>query len=255
MRRLAAFAVVAMTAIAALAAEPVIPPPRGFVTDTAGVFDDATHRRIDALATELRAKTGAEIAVLTVETTAPLDDFSYAMKVVDTWKPGRGREDTGLLVLLAVKDRKLRVLTGYGLEGILPDGLVGQIEDETMTPAFRAGDLAAGMERGVHAFAARIAADKGVTLTGVAPPSRAARPPPGPFDGLLGLLVLIAVLVLLAWLSSYAPPSMRGRGGYYPGGYGGWGGGGLGGGFGGGGGGFGGYSGGSFGGGGAGRSW
>jgi uncharacterized protein len=249
MRSLAALALLALTASAGVAAEPVVPTPRGFVTDTAGALDLATVRRIEALATELRDKTGAELAVLTVETTAPLDDFSYAMRVVDTWRPGRKREDTGLLVLLAVKDRKLRVMTGYGLEGILPDGLVGQIEDEEMTPAFRAGNLADGVERGVRAFAARIAADKGVTLTGV-PAPRASTP--SPFDGYVGFLVLLGIILVLLWLSRYAPPSVRrgGRGGYY----GGWGDGGFGGG-GGGGGGFGGFSGGGFGGGGAGRSW
>jgi uncharacterized protein len=252
MRSLGALALLVLTASAGVAAEPVVPTPRGFVTDTAGALDDATVRRIEALATELRDKTGAELAVLTVETTAPLDDFSYAMRVVDTWRPGRKREDTGLLVLLAVKDRKLRVMTGYGLEGILPDGLVGQIEDEEMTPAFRAGNLAEGVERGVRAFAARIAADKGVTLTGVPPP-----PPPRPATSPFVMLILFAGLLGLVYLlfkfASYLPPSFwNGGGSYSRGGYGGWGGG-FGGG--GGGGGFGGFSGGGFGGGGAGRSW
>ena len=257
MRRLAALGLVVLIATAAVAAEPVIPAPRGFVTDVAGALDPATVRRIDDLATELRDKTGAEIAVLTVETTAPLDDFSYAMRVVDTWRPGRKRDDTGLLVLLAVQDRKLRILTGYGLEGILPDGLVGQIEDEEMTPAFRAGHLPDGIERGVRAFAARIAADKRVTLTGVPPPrARPAQAPPSPFVMLILLFGLVGLVYLLVKFASYLPPSFWSGGGSYPrGGYGGWGGGGLGGGFGGGGGGFGGFSGGGFGGGGAGRSW
>src|SRR5512143_3408644 len=152
-RSLVALGLAVLVATAAVAAEPDVPTPRGFVTDVAGALHAATVRRIDALATELRDKTGAELAVLTVETTAPLDDFSYAMRVVDAWRPGRKREDTGLLVLVAVKDRKLRVMTGYGLEGILPDGLVGQIQDEEMTPAFRAGKLSEGVERGVRAFA------------------------------------------------------------------------------------------------------
>src|SRR5262249_56605870 len=131
----------------ARADEPAIPTPHGFVTDLAGVLPADVTTRLTALLTELQAKTGAEIAVLTVRTTAPLDDFTYAMRVVDAWRPGRKREDTGLLVLVAVKDRKLRVLTGYGLEGILPDGLVGQIEDEAMLPAFRTGRMDEGIER------------------------------------------------------------------------------------------------------------
>jgi uncharacterized protein len=233
--------------------EPTIPTPRGFVTDSAGVLSPSVIARLTALATELQAKTGAEIAVLTVDTTAPLDDFSYAMKVVDTWRPGRKRDDTGLLVLLAVKDRKLRVLTGYGLEGILPDGLVGQIEDEEMLPALRAGRIDEAIERGVREFAARIAADKGITLTGVPPPRVREEPPPD----WVTLLVLLLVLGAFVYLASRGTRAgWRRRGGFLPGGY--WGGGGFGGGgggFGGGGGGFGGFGGGGFGGGGAGRSW
>jgi uncharacterized protein len=254
----AAFAVCFATvaALAALQSEPAIPTPRGFVTDTANVLPQDVRVRLEALGEELRAKTGAEIAVLTVRTTAPLDDFSYAMKVADAWHPGRKREDTGLLMLLAVDDRKLRVLTGYGLEGILPDGLVGQIQDEEMVPALKAGRTGEAVERGARAFAARIAADKGVTLTGVPPPrpAREAEPP-----SLASLLMLFLFLAFFIWLMSQSSGGSgsgfgrrRRRGGMFlPGGY--WGGGG---GFGGGGGGgFGGFGGGSFGGGGAGRSW
>jgi uncharacterized protein len=216
------------------------------VTDLAQVLPPDTTSRLITLATEVQAKTGAEIAVLTVDTTAPLDDFTYAMRVVDAWKPGRRREDTGLLVLLVVKDRKVRVLTGYGLEGVLPDGVVGQIQDGEMVPSFRAGHLAVGIERGVRAFAARIAADKGVTLTGV-PPRHADGPPPLDWGAILLLVMIIGVLLVVTRLGPRGP--RRGRGVFLPGGFGGGGFGGSGGG------GFGGFGGGSFGGGGAGRSW
>jgi uncharacterized protein len=240
-----ALALLAASAIAAMAAEPAIPTPRGFVTDTAGVLGPDVTARITALATELQEKTGAEIAVLTVPSTAPLDDFQYAFRVAETWKPGRAKEDTGVLVVLAVQDHRLRVLTGYGVEGVLPDGLVGQIEDEEMLPALRAGRFGEGIERGVRAFASRIAAEKGVRLTGV--PSPQPRPESGP--DWVTLLVLLLLLVGFVWLASQASRgrARRGRGLFLPGGFGG--------GFGGGGGGFGGFGGGSFGGGGAGRSW
>src|SRR5712692_3320250 len=139
----------------ALAAEPRIDAPEGFVTDRAGVIAPATRERLVALLEELRAKTGAEIAVVTVDTTAPLDDFTYAMRIADAWKPGRKREDTGVVFLVATRDRKLRVLVGYGLEGILPDGLVGEIEDREVVPAFRAGRVDDGVWQGVAALASR----------------------------------------------------------------------------------------------------
>jgi uncharacterized protein len=244
-----------VTSSVAPADEPAIPTPRGFVTDLAGALPPDVTARLTAFLTELQAKTGAEIAVLTVDTTAPLDDFTYGMRVVDAWRPGRKRDDTGLLVLLAVKDRKLRVLTGYGLEGILPDGLVGEIQDREMVPAFREGRLADGVERGVREFARRIAADKGVTLTGV--PARTATPRPGqePAPDWLTIVIVLLFFCAMAYVASRGSRGLRRRGGFIPGGY--WGGGGNwgGGGFGGGGGGFGGFGGGGFGGGGAGRSW
>jgi uncharacterized protein len=229
------------------AAEPPVPAPTGWVTDLAGVLPPETRDRITRLVDELRAKTGAEVAVVTVETTAPLDDFTYAMRIADAWKPGRKGEDTGVVFLVATRDRKLRVLVGYGLEAVLPDGLVGEIADREVVPAFRAGRVAEGVWRGVAALAARIAAARGVELTG-APPPAAGRPAPVPVPGWVVLVVLVLFLVMLYQASR---PSRFRRGGFYPFGFGGFGGGG----FGGGGGGFGGFGGGSFGGGGAGRSW
>jgi uncharacterized protein len=240
----------AALAVAAPAQVP-IPTPQGFVTDTAGVIDAPTRARLTRLLEELQQKTGAEIAVLTVDSTQPLDDFTYAMQVAEAWKPGKKGEDTGVLVLVPVKDRKLRVLVGYGLEGTLPDGLVGAIQDREMVPEFRAGRIGEGIWRGVNAMANRIAAERGVTLTGAAPPrpvARAERPVP-----LWAIVLIVVVLMLIASRGGGGRRLRRGRGGpvFMPGG----GGGGGFGGFGGGGGGFGGFGGGGFGGGGAGRSW
>jgi uncharacterized protein len=243
-------------ALVASAATAQVAPPQGFVTDRAGVIDPATAAKLTRLLAELQQKTGAEIAVLTVDSTAPLDDFSYALQVAEAWRPGRKRDDTGVLVLVAVKDRKVRVLTGYGVEGILPDGLVGEIQDREMVPEFRAGRMAEGIWRGTAALANRIAAARGVQLTGVpGPRAAAARRQPIP---LWVIVLVVVVMMLLASRGGMGSGLRRGRGPViFPGGFGGgrrenddgFGG------FGGGGGGFGGFGGGGFGGGGAGRSW
>ena len=241
-------------ALPALAAEPRIPPPEGFVTDRAGVIPPATRERLVALLEELRQKTGAEIAVVTVPTTAPLDDFTYAMRIADAWKPGRKREDTGIVFLVAVEDHKLRIVTGYGLEGTLPDGLVGEIEDREIVPAFRAGRVDEGIWRGVAELAGRIADARGVELS-VATSHRAEPPGSAPIVDAIPFVLLVVILIFFGLVLAYGggPRLMFGRrGGFY---FGGFGGGFGGGGFGGGGGGFGGFGGGSFGGGGAGRSW
>jgi uncharacterized protein len=190
--------------------------------------------------------------VLTVRSTQPLDDFAYAMRVAEAWGVGKRGDDSGVLLLVATDDRKIRVLTGYGVEGILPDGLVGAIQDDEMLPSFREGRIDEGIWRGVAAIARRIAEAHGVSLDGL-PPPRARMPEPErvPMPGWAFLLFILLVCVAL-YVGSRMP---RGRGGGRYGGFpGGWSGGG--GGFGGlGSGGFGGFGGGRFGGGGAGRSW
>lgn len=185
-----------------------------------------------------------------MRSTQPLDDFTYAMRVAEAWGVGKRGDDTGVLMLIATDDRKIRVVTGYGLEGILPDGLVGAIQDEEMLPSFRAGRLDEGIWRGAAAIAGRIAADRGVTLDGVPAARRALpRPEPVPLPGWAFLLLILLVCVALM-ASARMPRGGRGIG-RFPGGFSGGGGG-----FGGfGRGGFGGFGGGRFGGGGAGRSW
>jgi uncharacterized protein len=249
---LAAATLVALRLASAASSEPTLPAPRGFVTDAADVIGSATRARLTALLEELRAKTGAEIAVVTVETTAPLDDFTYAMRLAEAWKPGRKKDDTGVVFLVAVQDRKLRVLVGYGLEGNLPDGLVGEIQDREVVPAFRAGRLEEGVWRGVAALATRIAAARGVTLEGAPPVVE--RPSPPQIPAWVVLLTLLVFLTLMLYPARRAARARR-RGFGWHGGFGGFGGGGFGGGYSGGGGGFGGFGGGRFGGGGAGRSW
>jgi uncharacterized protein len=247
-------------AATALAADPPVPQYQGYVTDLAGVIPADSRQRITQTIEDLKRQTGAEIAVLTVPTTEPLDDFSYAMRVADAWKVGAKGEDTGVLILLATQDRKLRILTGYGVEGILPDGLVGRIQDRDILPAFREGRLGEGLERGVATIAKRIIDGR----QGIPPP---ADEQPVEIPGWVILLLLLLLFLLFIWLSN-ASGGGRGGSSYYrrfPGGFGG--GSGRGGGFpigfppggfgggGGGGGGFEGFGGGSFGGGGAGRSW
>jgi uncharacterized protein len=244
MHRAGAFAAAILLGVAlAHAAEPALPRPDGFVTDRAGVLGPEIRQRITHLAETLQAKTGAELAVLTVRSTQPLDDLTYAMRIVDAWGVGKRGEDTGVLLLVATDDRRVRVVTGYGLEGILPDGLVGAIQDEEMLPSFRAGRMDEGIWRGAAALAGRVAAARGVTLDGVPAPSR---PPPTTVELPGWAIVLLILLVCAALALGGRLPRGGGRLGGFPGGFGG-GGGGFGG--------FGGFGGGRFGGGGAGRSW
>ena len=181
------------------------------------------------------------------------------MKTAESWRVGRKDWDNGAVFFVFVKDRKLRIETGYGLEGALPDALARRILDERVVPRFRAGDLTGGLEAGIDGI---LAATRGEYK---APPPKKQGVP------LLAIAIILVFVVLLLWLASQGVRQMpvgrtydrrgpRRDGSYWGGGS--WGGGwGSGGGFSGGGGGSfgggGGFSGGggSFGGGGASSSW
>jgi uncharacterized protein len=253
-RRRALFATACLIALAAPLAGRAdalapIPPLRGPVVDLAGLLSPAQSAFLDALARELQSKTGAQTAVLCVETTDPEDIFDYGMRVAEAWQLGRRGRDDGLLLVVARRDRKLRFFTGYGLEAVLPDGKLGRILDAYALPYFRRGEFGDGIVTSMHVASLAIASAAGVELRGApAPAARPGRPPAPGWPFVVGLVIL---LLLLRWA---APPGARRRRRYHPVFWGGGlGSGGFGGGFRGGGG-FGG-GGGGFGGGGAGRGW
>jgi uncharacterized protein len=246
---------------AARAARIAVPKPQGYVTDLAGVIDGQTKARLTNVIRELKEKTGAEIAVVTVRTTTPESAFDYAMAIAEQWKPGAAGKDNGVVFLVAVDDREVQILTGYGVEGPLPDGKVGEIRDTLVVPAFKRGDYARGIADASTTMAALIAADAGVQLSGAPAPVRR---PARRGSGAIGLGLILLLFVISAFLNTLGGHGRRGRrrGGWGPiilgGGAGGFGrgsGGFGGGGFGGSSGGFGGFGGGGFGGGGAGGKW
>jgi len=255
-------------------ASPALPSPAGPVTDLVGVLDQETRQRLTQFLDQVRDRTGAEIAVLTVASTAPDTIEEYSIAIFDRWKIGQRGKDDGLLFLVAVQDRRMWITTGYGLEGILPDGKVGEIRDRAILPFFRAGRYGEGIVRGTEALAAVILAQAGGATT--EPPARVSSrkraaqlrsPWTGTLLAIFVLLILFSVAASAAdrraALRGRAVPSRRSRripwwiGGGLGGGYGGWSGGSSGGWSGGGfgGGGFGGFGGGGSGGGGAGGSW
>jgi uncharacterized protein len=247
---LALLASAAAMPLARAADEPAIPPARGFVNDFANVVDASTATHLETLIKELQEKTGAEIAVVTVESTKPLPAFDYAMRIAESWKPGAAGKDNGVVFLTAVRDRQMFILTGYGVEGVLPDGRVGELRDALITPHFRAGDMAGGIRAGTEAMAAIIAEEYGVQLSTKPLFPQARRGKTGQIP--LSFAVIVAVLILSGVLLGANAFGGGRRRGMYAGTFGGSFGGG---GFGGGGGDFGGFGGGSFGGGGAGGGW
>jgi uncharacterized protein len=240
--------------------------PSGYVNDFAGVLTDRGRQRIESLCTEVEQKTGAQIAVVTINSLGGNSIDEYANDLYKQWGIGPKSNDRGVLILFAIHDHRYRTEVGYGLEAILPDGKVGDFGRQAV-PLLRQGNYDAAAYLMARRVADVIAGQKNVTLTGE--PAESARRQTSD-QGNIGNLVFIFLFFGLWFLASivnlvrrmtghYRGPRGGGRGmwgGPWIGGMGGWGGGGWGGGgFGGGGGGFGGFGGGISGGGGASGGW
>ena len=217
------------------AADPVLPRPSGAVNDFAGVISAAERESMESLAREVLQKTGTAVVVATVPTVGDWTADDYATRLYEAWGIGKRGEDKGVLILLALKERRVRIETGYGVEGILPDGVVGEILRLHVIPHLKQGDYGKGLSNAMTAVADVIARQAGVTLTG-RPQMQPARPtggtPVSPFTVLLFFVALVLLLftetgrqiLALLFLSSLGGGG-RSYGGGSSGGFGGFGGG------------------------------
>jgi uncharacterized protein len=241
--------------------------PQGYVSDFAGVLSAPARSQMTALCAEVDQKAHAQVAVVTIRSLEGVPTQEFANRLFKQWAVGYKPDDRGVLVLLAVSDRKYWVEVGYGLEPILPDGKVGGFGRE-IVPLLRQNDYGGAMLQLTSRIAEVIAQDRGVTLGSRLPRKprerESRRIPQGAV--LLFLLAIVVIGKVIGFLvrlfTGGGNPRGRGRGlglggGWWllggGGGGGGWGGGGFGGSSGGGG--FGGFGGGGSGGGGAGGGW
>lgn len=141
-----------------------IPGPQGWVNDFAGVISQEFKEKLNSLIKELEEKTTSEIAVVTISSIAPYEEKEYARLLFDNWKPGKKGKDNGVLILLAIKERRWRIETGYGIEGVLPDGLCGEIGRNYMVPYFKEARYSEGLYQGALQIAKIIAKDSQVNL-------------------------------------------------------------------------------------------
>ena len=146
-----------------------LPRAKGWVNDFAGVISSDYRGKLISIIEELEGKTGAEIFVVTVNSISPYDEKSYTRMIFDSWKPGKHGKDNGVLVFLAVNERRWRIETGYGSEGILPDGRCGEIGRDYMVPYFKKGEYGRGLYNGVAVIAGIIAGDSKVSLSARGP--------------------------------------------------------------------------------------
>ncbi|ANE46212.1 hypothetical protein SY83_07945 [Paenibacillus swuensis] len=237
---------------AAMAA-PQIPDPVGdiYIQDFAGVLSSEQKQTLTAIGRNLEDQTGAQIGLLTVQSLEGNAPEDYANAAFRKYALGNKEKNNGVLLLLAMEEREVRIEVGYGLEGAITDGRAGQILDTYAVPYLREGQAGQAMVTTYQALSARVGQEYGVQVTPVPEqPYTGTAPATGGFPLGWGMVGFIGLIILDAFF--FKGRIMRTlfmlflfRGGGGGGGRGGWGGGG----------GFRGGGGGSSGGGGAGRNW
>lgn len=143
-----------------------VPALTAHVMDATGTLDAAQLQALDAKLDAFEKSSGSQVVMLMVATTQPEDIASYANRVGNTWKIGRKGVGDGLLLVVAKNDRKVRIEVAKTLEGAIPDLAAKQVIDEAITPAFRRGDYAGGLDAAADRITALI---KGEALPAPAP--------------------------------------------------------------------------------------
>ena len=174
-RLLAGAAASFLLAFAALAADVTdpIPVPKltGRVVDLTGTLARPEREALEAKLAAFEQSKGSQVAVLLVPSIGPETIEEFATRVTDEWKLGRAGVDDGVLFVIAKQERRMRIQTGRGVQGVLTDALSKRIVAERVSPRFRAGDFAGGIDDGVDAI---LKAIEGEALPAAGPAGRRA---------------------------------------------------------------------------------
>jgi uncharacterized protein len=197
-----------------------IPEPVGFVNDFANLLSEETRNKINDWAIELREKTDVDFVIVTLPDIGEMNEVDYGVKLYEKWKIG-SKHDEGVLVLLALKERKLRFEVGYGSEGYLTDAYINQVY--TTMKSY----LSKGNENWDEAFIqgslmllSTIAKEKGVTLTGLSDYAKRKNTSSSGGLGIFAFLVIFVILIIvtrgriLEWLLWFSIFGGRGGGSF-----------------------------------------
>jgi uncharacterized protein len=181
-------ALLALAAPAGAQALQPVPPLQARVTDLTGTLTAGQQTELEQKLAAFEQRKGAQIALLMVPTTAPEVIEQYSIRVAEAWKLGRAKPDDGVLLLVALNDRALRIEVGYGLEGVLPDAIARRIVDDTIKPLFRQHDIYGGVSAGLQQIMTVVDGEP------LPPPDRKWR---GPGDQIFGLLPVLFMAVFI----------------------------------------------------------
>lgn len=169
-----------------------------YVNDFADVLDGTTKQYIQNAAFTLDSKTTAQIVVVTVKQLEENQDINqFATDLFRDWGIGNKEKNNGVLILLSINDRLTRIEVGYGLEGRLPDGKTGRIQDEFMSPHFAAGDFNEGIKQGFSAIALEVYSEYGIEseqISDIEVPVEGVEIPP--FMLVIGIIGIIILIIL-----------------------------------------------------------
>ncbi len=195
--------------------------PAGYVSDFANVMSPADRAATETLLTEVEQKTGAQVAIVTLKSLegGQIDDF--ANRLFAQWGVGQKRKDNGILLLGATQEgrgNRLRIEVAYGFEGILTDATAGRILDTVVVPDWNHGQYGAAIANGAVAIAQRIAAARGVELTGIQNQERYSSSQPqnrkdSGFIQLIFFVIIIIAVIRHPWLLLLFMGGGGGRGG------------------------------------------
>ena len=119
------------------------------VIDQANILSAAEKSQLESQIRNVYDQGKAQIGIVIVPTTGQEGIFDFAMRTAEAWKLGSAKQDNGLLIAVAVNDRRLHIATGYGLEGVIPDIIASRIIRDQITPYFKAGQYGQGLVSGV----------------------------------------------------------------------------------------------------------
>ncbi|RZI82404.1 MAG: hypothetical protein EOP38_16140, partial [Rubrivivax sp.] len=133
-----------------------VPALSARVIDQTGTLNEAQRQALEGKLAGVESRLGTQMVLLMVPSTQPEDISAYAQRVADTWKIGRREVGDGLLLVVAKNDRRVRIEVAKTLEGAIPDLAAKQVIDRAITPAFKAGDFAGGLNQAIDQLAARV---------------------------------------------------------------------------------------------------
>lgn len=189
--------------VAVFAQEPLYPErPTGFVNDQAGILGDATD--LEKTLATFEKETSNEVAVLTIPTIGDVSIEEYALTIFEKWGIGKRENDNGVLLLIALDDREMRIEVGYGLEGALPDATAKSIITNEITPAFKDGRYYDGVNRGIVAITQATKGEYTPLESGSDSESNTA--------GLVGFAIFVVVFIVIT-VSSAVGSKKGGSGG------------------------------------------